>query len=90
MVGVHAPTIDQLDLPFAATARPTPPASGTSSLGRLLVTVADAGRMLGVGRTTAYELVRAGELDVVHIGRAARVPVDSVHAYVERLRQSHS
>jgi excisionase family DNA binding protein len=51
-----------------------------------LVTIALAGRLLGVGRSTAYELVAAGELEVVHIGRAARVPVAAVDAYVERLR----
>jgi len=57
---------------------------------RLLVKIADAGRMLGIGRTSAYELVRAGELEVVHIRRSARVPVASVHAYVDRLRKAAS
>jgi len=84
-VQVHA--LDQLDLPFDVEAQPS---SAAAAVERLLITVAEAGRMLGVGRTTAYELVRAGELDVVHIGRAARVPVESVHAYVERLRRSHA
>jgi excisionase family DNA binding protein len=41
--------------------------------------------MLGVGRTTAYELIGSGQLQVVHIGRSARVPVAAVHSYVERL-----
>ena len=57
---------------------------------RLLVKVADAGRMLGIGRTSAYELVRAGELEVVHIRRSARVPVAAVHVYVDRLRKAQS
>lgn len=52
---------------------------------RLLLTVAEAAAMLGVGRTKAYELIAAGQLQVVHVGRAARVPVITVHRYVEAL-----
>ena len=52
----------------------------------LLLTVLEVAQLLGVGRTTVYELIAAGELEVVHIGRAARVPTASVHAYVARLR----
>jgi excisionase family DNA binding protein len=52
----------------------------------ILVTVREAGALLGVGRTTTYELVAAGELEVVHIGRSSRIPIESVEAYVRRLR----
>ncbi len=52
---------------------------------RLLLTVVEAAAMLGVGRTTAYELIAAGELQVVHIGRSARVPLVAVHRYVDAL-----
>ena len=31
-----------------------------------------------------YELVNAGEIDVLHIGRSARVPVAAVEEFVER------
>ena len=51
----------------------------------LLLTVVEAAAMLGVGRTTAYELIAGGELQVVHIGRAARVPLAAVHRYVDGL-----
>lgn len=53
----------------------------------VLVTVKEAGEMLGVGRTTAYELISNGDLEVVHIGRCARVPVESVIELVESLRR---
>lgn len=33
-----------------------------------------------------YELIGAGEVEVVHIGRAARIPLDSVERFVARLR----
>ncbi len=52
----------------------------------LLLTMIDAARALSVGRTTMYELVAAGEIGVVHIGRSVRVPVDALHTFVERRR----
>ena len=52
----------------------------------LLLTVVEAGRLLSVGRTTVYELIERGDLRVVHIGRACRVPVVELGDYVERLR----
>jgi excisionase family DNA binding protein len=63
----------------------------TDDLGELsrvpvLLTVRDAAALLGVGRTTTYELIASGELEVVHISRAARIPTESVAAYVQRLR----
>ena len=52
---------------------------------RLLLKVAEAAAMLGIGRTKAYELIGRGELQIVHIDGAARVPLVAVHRYVERL-----
>lgn len=53
---------------------------------RLLLTIAQAAAVLGVGRTTAYELVRAGVLPVVHVGRCSRVVASVLPEVVERLR----
>jgi excisionase family DNA binding protein len=52
----------------------------------LLVQVPVAARMLGIGRTKVYELVNDGELELVHIGCRALVPVDSVQSFTDRLR----
>lgn len=52
----------------------------------LLLRIPEAGRLLGLGRTTMYELISAGEVEVIHIGRAARIPLDSVERFVDRLR----
>ena len=52
----------------------------------LLLTVLETARLLGVGRTTIYELISAGELEFVHIGRAARIPTSEAEAFVDRLR----
>ena len=48
--------------------------------------VALAADALGIGRTKTYELIAAGELEVVHIGRCCRVPIDALEAYVAGLR----
>jgi len=56
----------------------------------LLLSVEDAGKALGVSRSTVYELISSGELEVVHIRRSVRVPVDAVHDLVRRLRTRRS
>lgn len=70
------------------TAVPAEVASDAAGEPVLLLTIEGAGRALGVGRSTIYQLVQQGDLEVVHIGRAARIPVDAVHDYVRRLRRS--
>jgi excisionase family DNA binding protein len=52
----------------------------------LLLSIQEAGRALGIRRSKMYELITAGELETVHIGRAVRVPVDAVEEFVARLR----
>jgi len=52
----------------------------------LLLSIEDAGRALGVSRSTVYELIGSGDLEVVHIRRSVRVPVDAIHDFVRRLR----
>lgn len=52
----------------------------------LLLTICEAAELLSVGRTTAYRLIDDGELEVVRIGRSARVPRSAVVDFVERLR----
>jgi excisionase family DNA binding protein len=43
-----------------------------------LLTITEAAARLRIGRSTVYELIASGDLDVVHIGRSARVPVDAL------------
>ena len=52
---------------------------------KLLLSVSEAAGLLGIGRTKVYELMAAGELRPVHIGRLCRLPVDEVLGYVGRL-----
>jgi excisionase family DNA binding protein len=46
--------------------------------GRLVVTVPEAARMLGVSRTLGYELVARGELGSVRLGRRVVVPLTAI------------
>lgn len=55
---------------------------------RLLLTVREAAALLAIGRTTLYELIGAGELGTVHIGRAVRIPRAELEAFVDRRCQT--
>ncbi len=52
---------------------------------RLLLSVAEAARRLGIGRTLMYELLAAGQIQSVHVGRLHKVPARALDAYVARL-----
>ena len=54
----------------------------------LLLRIPEAAVLLGIGRTTLYKLIDEGELAVVHIGRAVRVPKVELHAFVARQRRT--
>jgi excisionase family DNA binding protein len=55
---------------------------------RLLYTIETAAYMLGVGRSSVYNAIWAGELEAVHIGRSVRIPADALTAFVQRLQAS--
>ena len=50
----------------------------------LLVDVIEAARMLGVGRSKLYQLLTAGEIASIHIGKSRRVVVADLTAFVQR------
>jgi excisionase family DNA binding protein len=60
----------------------------TAGVTPLLLTIPQAAAALAVGRTTIYELIGAGDIEAVHIGRSARVPVAELHAFVARQRRT--
>lgn len=53
---------------------------------KLLLTPAEAAELLGLGRSTVYELLAAGDLESICIGRARRIPHDALLDYIGRLR----
>jgi excisionase family DNA binding protein len=52
---------------------------------KLLLTPEEAAKLLGIGRSRVYDLMRAHALLSVKIGRSRRVPVASLHEYVAAL-----
>ena len=51
----------------------------------LLVSVDDAARLLSIGRTAAWELVRKQKIKSVKIGRTRRVPIVAIQECIQRL-----
>lgn len=66
------------------------PIGGPPVLAPVLLSVPEAARLLGIGRTTVYELIAGGQLEVVHIGRSIRVPTAAIDAFVDRLMRARS
>ena len=48
----------------------------------LTVSVSDAARMIGLGKTRTWALIASGQLATVKIGRRTLVKVESLHALV--------
>jgi len=63
---------------------PRAPAPVRDSPTRLVVDVREAANLLSCGRTYLYDLISAGELPVIKLGRLTRVPVVAIQALVER------
>lgn len=52
---------------------------------RLLLTVEQCAELLGLGRTTTYQLVLGGRIGSVKVGRRRLVPRKAVEAFVDSL-----
>ena len=48
----------------------------------LTLRVEDLMPILGIGRNTAYELVRSGTIRSIRIGRQLRIPKDAIQDYL--------
>jgi excisionase family DNA binding protein len=56
---------------------------------RLTLTIYEALRATGIGRTKFYEEVGAGRIKVVRVGRRVLVPVDGLRAWMKVLEETH-
>lgn len=54
----------------------------------IYVSIPEAMRLLGIGRTKLYELVRYGDIARVHIGSKSLILVESIERYAASLNQS--
>ncbi|OLF04713.1 hypothetical protein BLA60_39520 [Actinophytocola xinjiangensis] len=55
----------------------------------VMLTVEEAAERLRIGRTTAWNLVKSGELRSVSIGRLRRVPAAEVQSYADQLMRGN-
>ncbi|KJE21497.1 DNA-binding protein, excisionase family [Frankia torreyi] len=53
---------------------------------KLLLTPTEAAELLGVSRSTIYELMNSGDIESVRIGRSRRIPSAALVTFVARLR----
>jgi len=51
-----------------------------------LLTIDEAARRLGIGRSHAYLFVQRGELQSIKLGRSRRVPAQALDTFIEKLR----
>lgn len=56
---------------------------------RELVRAEEVAIVLGVGRSKVFEMLRAGELPVVRLGRSVRIPRRALDRWIEQ-RTEHS
>lgn len=54
---------------------------------RMLLSVTEAGHLLGVSRAKVYELMAAGRLESVKLDRSRKVPLDALERFVQGLRE---
>jgi excisionase family DNA binding protein len=57
---------------------------------KLGYSVEDAAPILGVGRTTIFELIASGRLESVKIGRRRIIPADALQRLLDELRVDRS
>jgi len=55
----------------------------------LLLTVPQAARALGLGRTKVYELIATGGLPTVRFGRSVRIPVAKLQEWIDQYSEQH-
>jgi len=58
------------------------------SIKPIAVTTKDGFRMIPVSPAQGYRLIAAGELETFKIGRATRITIDSIEAFVQRRREA--
>ena len=54
------------------------------SFTKYTVSIVDAGKALGVGRSTIYELINSGDLKTIKIGRRNLVTIESIRSLVDQ------
>jgi excisionase family DNA binding protein len=71
---------------WAAELAPAEVSAEVGRPGRRLLTITEVAEALAIGRSSVYQLIATGQLEVVHVGRSARVPDTAIDDLVDGLR----
>jgi excisionase family DNA binding protein len=52
-------------------------------MNKLTLTIAEAGEVLGIGRSAAYEAARTGQIPTIRIGRRLLVPIAALQKQLD-------
>jgi excisionase family DNA binding protein len=53
-------------------------------LQKLLVSIPEAGRILGISRSKLYDLLRSGNVPSVYIGRSRRIRIKDLESFTDQ------
>jgi excisionase family DNA binding protein len=53
---------------------------------RLLYSVSEAARLLGVGRTYMFRLLATGQVESIKVGKLRKIPCDALSRYIDQQR----
>jgi excisionase family DNA binding protein len=53
----------------------------------LAVRIPQAAQMLGIGKSTLYEIIASGEIETIKIGRSTVVPIESLRSFLLQRRK---
>jgi excisionase family DNA binding protein len=62
------------------------PSRQNADLSPITLRITDACRITGIGRSKFYELIKAGEIEVIKVGAITLVPMTSIDALLQRGR----
>ena len=74
-------------MPRALSQTATVPATAQLPLETLTVRIPVAVQLTGIGRSKLYELIAAGEVDVVKIGASTLITVASLRRLIQKSRR---
>lgn len=66
------------------------PRRPNGDLSPITLRIADACRITGIGRSKFYELIKAGEIEVIKVGAITLVPMTSIQTLLDRYQPSAS
>lgn len=59
----------------------------TEQIAPLSVRIKEACRMTGIGRSKLYELIAAGDIEVIKVGSMTLVPVEGLRSFLAARRE---